>query len=376
MLRDMNRPLRIALDIRQLTGGASGDRSYLLGLLGGLLQERGGQELLLCHAPGPSGLETVPEGASLREVSAQPGWLWTPVVWPLALRLMKADVAHAQYLIPPLAPCPTVVTIHDVSFLAHPEWFPAKSLRVMRRLIPLSARRATRVVTGSEHAAGEIARLCGVRRERIAVIPYAADERFRPRDRDTCRAQVKERYGLDAPYLLAVGLLQPRKNLPRLLDAFSQVAAQVPGLTLAVVGRAGWGAQAVQERIARPDLAGKVKLLGAAPDDDLPLLYGAALALCYPSLYEGFGLPPLEAMACGTPVVASGTTSVPEVVGDAGVLVDPQNVESIADGMVRVVEDDTLREELSRRGLERAQAFSWTQCAQTHLALYRELVGS
>lgn len=371
----MERPLRIALDVRELAGGPSGDRSYLLGLLKGLLQERGQEELILCHAPGPSGLETVPERVLLQELKARPGWLWTPLVWPRALRRLQADVAHAQYLIPPVAPCPTVVTVHDVSFLAHPEWFPGRALRVMRRLIPLSARRATRVVTGSRHAAGEIARLCGVRPERITVIPYAADERFRPQDPDTCRVQVKQRYGLEGPYLLAVGLLQPRKNLPRLLEAFARVAAGEPGLTLAVVGRVGWGAEAVQERIARPDLAGRVKLLGAAPDDVLPLLYGGALALCYPSLYEGFGLPPLEAMACGTPVVVAGTTSLPEVVGDAGVRVDPCDVASIAEGIRRVVEDEALREELSRRGLQRAAAFSWTQCARRHLALYRELAG-
>jgi glycosyltransferase involved in cell wall biosynthesis len=186
---------------------------------------------------------------------------------------------------------------------------------------------------------------------------------------------VKERYALEEPYLLAVGLLQPRKNLGRLLEAFSQVAAEELGLTLALVGRTGWGAEAVQERIARPDLAGRVRLLGAAPDEDLPLLYGGALALCYPSLYEGFGLPPLEAMACGTPVVVAGTTSLPEVVGDAGVLVDPEDVASIADGIRRVVTDEGLRRELSRRGLARAAQFSWGECARRHLALYRELAG-
>jgi glycosyltransferase involved in cell wall biosynthesis len=371
--------LRVAIDARQLALGPSGDRTYLLSLLREYPALVPDWEFALCYGPagGPGdGTDDLAHNFSVHPLAASPGWLWTPVTWSRFLRRERMQVAHAQYLVPPRAPCPTVVTIHDVSFVRHPEWFPAPAVRVMRRLIPWSARWATRIITGSDHAADEIAALCRVPRAKVAVIPYAAGPQFTPGDRAAARECVAAAHGLTGPYVLAVGLIQPRKNLPRLLEAFGRMARGCDDLTLAIAGKAGPGAEAVRQQVADLGLADLVRCCGLVPDADLPELYRAAELLVYPSLHEGFGLPALEAMACGTPVVASNTTSLPEVVGDAGLLVDPLSVADIAQAMRRVLDDDGLAAQLAAAGLARARQFSWRTAAEGHLALFRELAES
>ncbi len=368
--------LKVAIDARQLAQGPSGDRTYLLSLLREYPALAPDWHFALCYGQdGPADLpaDVADDSFAVHRLPASPGWLWTPVAWPRFLRRGGMDVAHAQYLVPPRAPCPTVVTIHDVSFLRHPEWFPRQAVRVMRRLIPWSARWATRIVTGSEHAAAEIAALCHVPRAKVVVTPYAAGAEFSPGDRHTARERVAAAYGLDDRYVLAVGLIQPRKNLPRLLEAFALVARQHGDLGLAIAGRDGPEAQAVRQRVADLGLGDRIRFLGSVPEADLPELYRAAEMLVYPSLYEGFGLPALEAMACGTPVVASNTTSLPEVVGEAGLLVDPLSVGEMAQAMERVVGDADLAARLSAAGMAQARRFSWRRCAEQHLALFAEL---
>lgn len=366
----------IALDCRQLVAGASGDRSYLLGLVRELLEAPEGLRYLLCYqGPGETGLpQPLPPAARSTHFTIRPGWLWTPWAWPRVLRAERAAVAHAQYLIPPLSPCPTVCTIHDVSFLRHPEWFPARQLRIMRQLIPLSARRATRIVTGSHHAAGEITQLLGVPHERLTVIPYGPDPRYRVLPPEAVQP-VAQRYGFQGCTVLAVGLIQPRKNLPRLLEAFVTVARTDPEAQLAIVGREGWATEQVKAQVVALGLGEKVVFTGAVPDEDLPALYNAAAVLAYPSLYEGFGLPPVEAMACGTPVVASNTTSLPEVVGEAGLLVDPLDSSALAAALLQVLQDRDLATHLATAGPARVKAhFSWQRCAQAHQTLYHSLL--
>lgn len=367
---------RFALDIRQLCGGPSGDRTHLLGLLHEFAAQAPDDEFLLCLNQEPLfEPDALPEAPNLhtRVVPFRPGWLWTPVAWPRMLRQERADLAHGVYLVPPFAPCPTVVTIHDVSFMAHPEWFPRRELRLMRRLIPLSARRATRIVTGSAHAADEISRYLRVPRAKISVIPYGLSPAPRPIARNGAQALVAERYGLSGRFVLAVGLLQPRKNLPRLLEAFAQIAPAHPDVQLAVVGATGWGNEPFHARLAELALGDRVVLCGRVPDDDLWLLYRAAALLAYPSLYEGFGLPPLEAMACGTPVVASSTTAIPEVIGEAAVLCDPLDVAAMAAAMASVLDDQALAARLSDAGPARAAQFTWARAAAAYLQLFREL---
>lgn len=365
--------MRVALDVREMAAGVSGDRTYWLGLLRELREP----ELLLCYGDGEStGLGDLdPADFAIHRLPFRPGWLWTPAAWPWWLKSHGVDLAHAQYIIPPISPCPTVVTIHDVSFLTHPEWFPTRPRLLMQTLIPLSARRANKVICGSEHAAAEISLHCRVPRRKIEVIPYAADPRFRPVPADECRARVAARYGLHQPYILALGLLQPRKNLSRLIDAFAMLAPHYDGLELAMVGRSGWQAERVRERVAAMGLGERVRLVGAAADEDLPHLYGACEMLVYPSLYEGFGLPPLEAMACGAAVIAGQTSSLPEVVGDGGLLVDPRSTGALTEAIRELLDHPDRAEALRQAGLRQAARFSWSACARGHERVYRETVG-
>ena len=367
---------RFAFDIRQLCLGPSGDRTHLLGLLREFPALAAEDEFLLCLNENclhePQELPPAPN-MQVRTVPCRPGWLWTPLAWPRMLRRERVAVAHGVYLVPPLAPCPTVVTIHDVSFMAHPEWFPRRELRLMRRLIPLSARRATRIVTGSAHAADEIAQYLRVPRGKIVVIPYGPGPGAAPADGDEARARVAKRYGLRDRYVLAVGLLQPRKNLLRLLEAFAMIAPAHPEVQLAIVGATGWGHEPFHARLRELALADRVVLCGRVPDDDLRLLYRAAALLAYPSLYEGFGLPPLEAMAGGTPVIASNSTAIPEVVGEAALLFDPLDLAAMAAAMAAVLDDPALAARLSEAGPPRAAQFSWATAAAAYLRLLREL---
>lgn len=369
--------MRLALDIRQLHLGPSGDRSHLLGLLGEFGRLAPQDEFLLCldgtAGTGPTDLPAAPN-YHLRYLSARPGWLWTPLAWPRLLRREHVAVAHGVYLIPPLAPCPTVVTIHDVSFMGHPEWFPRRELRRMRVLIPLSARRATRVVTASEHAASQIVTLLRIPREKVQVIPIGVPPCVMPLDRGEARAQVAERFGLAGRYLLAVGLLQPRKNLQRLLEAFALLAPAHAELKLAVVGATGWGNEPLYQRLRELQLGDRVVLCGAVPDSELQALYRAAELLVYPSLYEGFGIPPLEAMRCGTPVAASRVTAIPEVVGDAAVLFDPLDPRDMAAAISQVLGDPTRAATLAAAGLARAESFTWRRAAEAYLELFHSLL--
>ncbi len=365
----------LAVDCRQLGHERSGDRTYLVSLLRELFALAPEQRYLLCFQRPPAGATdelALPAGVALHTLSARPGWLWTEVAWRRLLRREGAGVALAQYLVPSFAPCATIATIHDVSFMPHPEWFLPRPRRIMRVLIPNSARRATAIVTGSEHAASEIVRYCRVPREKIHVCPYAAGAQFQPLDR-AAAAACAERHGLSGRYVLAVGLIQPRKNLPRLLGAFAQIAGRHDDVTLAVVGRLGWQVEPVRAAVEALGLTARVVFCNQVPDADLPALYRAAAVFCYPSLYEGFGLPPLEAMACGTPVVASNTTSIPEVVGDAGLLVDPLSEAELAGALDRVLDSSALAEDLGARGLARAAKYSWRRCAEQHLSLCRDL---
>ncbi len=363
--------MRLALDVRELAGGASGDRTYWLGLLRELREP----DLLLCYADGEeTGLGDLdPAQFAIHRLPFRPGWLWTPVAWPRWLKARHVELAHAQYIIPPLSPCPTVVTIHDVSFITHPEWFPTRPRLLMQTLIPLSARRADKVICGSEHAAAEISLHCRIPRAKIEVIPYAADPRFVPIPLEQARARVASRYGLANPYLLALGLLQPRKNLARLIAAFATLAPRYDGLELAMVGRRGWQAEQVRERVEELGLGDRVRLVGAAEDEDLPYLYSACEMLVYPSLYEGFGLPPLEAMACGAAVIAGQTSSLPEVVGDGGLLIDPYSIAAIGAAIGELLDHPARTAALRAAGLRQAARFSWANCAREHERVYRDV---
>jgi glycosyltransferase involved in cell wall biosynthesis len=303
------------------------------------------------------------------------------------------DLLHVTYNAPPLSPCPTVVTIHDISFEHYPQFFSPRDRLILKTLAPLSARRAAHILTVSQHAKREIVERYGLSPDKITVTYEAAGEQFRPIADPASLQAVRAKYGIgDSPFALALGNLQPRKNIARLVTAFGQLVngqrSTVNGQrssetdyrlpitdnrSLVVAGKAQWRESEVFQAVQRAGLAGRVVFPGYVDDADLPALYSAAAVFVYPSLYEGFGLPPLEAMACGTPVISSNAASLPEVVGDAALLIDPNDIAALAQALHNVLAEPALHADLRRRGFDRAAQFSWQRCAAETLAVYRQV---
>jgi glycosyltransferase involved in cell wall biosynthesis len=268
-------------------------------------------------------------------------------------------------------PRATVATIHDLGYLHFPGEHPAPTRWLRRLANRWSARRATRVVAISGATRDDLVRFEGVPADKISVVHHGHAPWFAPVHDDSLIQAVRVRHRLDAPYVLFVGTLQPRKNLARLLAAFDRVAADRPDLLLALVGAAGWQPDRLRAALASVRARDRVRLLGYVDDADLPPLLSGSLGLAFPSLYEGFGLPALEAMACATPVLTANSSSLPEVVGDAALLVDPLDVGAIADGLRALADDADLRRDLGGRGLARAAGFTWQRAATETLAVLR-----
>jgi len=295
--------------------------------------------------------------------------LWEQLVQPWTLRRIGAHLVHGPAFVGPLlAPCPVVITIHDLSFIRFPTLFrPAKRL-YLTVLTRLSARRARRLIAVSAHTAAETTRLLGVPSERIDVVYHGVDPVFHPLPADEV-AVFRQRRGLPERFVLCVGTLEPRKNQTRLVEAFARIHdGQVK---LVLVGGKGWLYDELFTRVEALGLSKEIIFPGYVMNDELPLWYNAATILAYPSLYEGFGMPVLEAQACGTPVLTSNVSSLPEAAGDAASMVDPYDVEALAAELDRLLTDKLLRHELRKRGLAHASQFTWPLMAQETADVYR-----
>lgn len=283
------------------------------------------------------------------------------------------DVYHAMnYVLPPTAKAKRILSIHDLCFLRHPEWASPKIVGPFQRTIRKHAHEADKVIACSESTRREIIELLELPDDRIRVICDAADTMFQPIEPEVARKQVADLLNITFPYMLFVGTREPRKNLGNLLEAFSK--ADIPH-HLIIAGGSGWNSNDLQEQVTRLNLADKVHFTGYIHDRALfPALYSAATAFVFPSWYEGFGLPVLEAMACGCPVIASNATSMPEVGGDAALYVTPQDADAWASTLEKVCGDDALRESMGQKGIEQAKRFSWQQCAEETLNCYRSVL--
>lgn len=302
--------------------------------------------------------------------------LWfEQVAVPLAATHVRADMLHVPYFAPALwSPVPQVATILDVIPLRLPEYRGRLAVRLYMRLVARAARGATQIIAISRHGAEEIARTLGCDPARVTIVPLAAGAQFHPRDRAEAQRIVAARYGIAGPFVYYVGGLDARKNVSMLVQAVTRLRrAGGPAVQLVIAGRA----LGADPRLF-PDLDAAISTAGAGafvtridvPREDGSLLYAAATAFAYPSRYEGFGLPPLEAMACGTPVIVADATSLPEVVGDAALRVPPDDIAGWSTALWRVLADDALRADLSRRGLERAAQFSDQRTARETLMVY------
>lgn len=302
--------------------------------------------------------------------------LWEQLAQPFALQAARADLAHGlAFATPLLSRVPSVVTVYDLSFVHYPDRLPAARRWYLRLFARWSCRRARRVIAISQSTARDLAQTFGLSPERVDVAAPGVGEQFKPLPRadvDAFRAQK----GLPDRFLLFVGTLEPRKNLPLLLRAYALLPAQQrQAVPLVLAGGKGWMDGAIHATIAAHDLTNSVLLPGYLPADELPWWYNAAEALVYPSVYEGFGLPVLEALACGTPALVSDVSSLPEAVGEGGLRLPPDDVLAWAEALRRALNDPDWRAEMGSRGLAHAARFTWAGTAAQTVDSYRRALG-
>ena len=364
--------MRVAIDARKVHDFGIG--TYTRNLLRHLARmDRETEYVLLCQAM-DLGL-AAQLGPNFRAVlEPSPNYsIREQIHVPWVLRRERPDVFHApHYVLPPAVPCRSVVTIHDCIHLMFPQYLPNRAAYVYARAsMWMAARRSDLILTVSEASKRDILRFFNVPPEKIVVVYNAIDERFRATPSEEDVARVRERYQLDHGFVLYVGNIKPHKNLVRLIEAFDALRkGGFEHLKLLIIGDEISKLPALRRAVHEHKLHKHVRFLGYLPDETLAVLYRLAAVFVFPSLYEGFGLPPLEAMASGTPVVTSNVSSLPEVAGGAAVLVDPYDVRSIVDGITRVLTDPVLAAELRARGIERAREFSWERSVARTRELY------
>src|SRR4051812_45554220 len=366
--------MRIAFDGTALRPGRTGVGYYTEHLLHHLAQTATNDELIVISnraidttAPLPSRVRvaTPPRGV--------PRLVWMQTLAVTALREVEADVVHfTNGMLPLMSPVPTVVTIHDMSLRLYPRYHPARRVLLNRPLVDVAARRADAIITVSESAKRDIVRIYDLDARRVHVVHEAAAPSFQ-RVTDTAELdRVRRRYGLDERVILYVGTIEPRKNLPKLIDAFAERRRSGElQHQLVCVGPYGWLSRGIEEQIARTNLAHAINFTGYVPFEDLPALYSLAEMFVYPSMYEGFGLPVVEAMACGTPVITSAAGALAEVGGSAIEQVEHLDADALGRAIVALARSRERRQELSAAGMTRAASFSWERAAGESLEIYR-----
>lgn len=372
-LLDRKQTVRIAIDASTIST-QGGPRTYVLGLLEALLRIDRENEYIVFYND-PVHLGRFPAAREMVLPGKNPlTRLWREhVLLPLACKRERVDILHCpKSAIPYFAPCPVVVTLHDLIPIKHPETEKLAARIYWRLQIPIAARRSAFIITDSEHARQEIMADFRVAPEKIRAIMLGFDPAMIESRDAAAGAAVRGKYGLPADYILYVGTIQPRKNLDTLIEAFSLLKGKGAFAgKLVIVGRKGWLYDRLFSRIRELNLDGEVVFTGFVPDGELPFIYDGARVFVYLSLFEGFGLPPLEAMACGVPVITSNTTSLPEVVGDAGIAVPPMAVEEVAAALLRVLENEETATAMREQGRRRAKSFSWEAAARETLDIYK-----
>ena len=365
--------MRFAIDAHAIGCRLTGNEVYVRNLLANLALVGSDAEFIAyLSSSGSNGC--VPARVERRSIARNP---FVRLGFDLcqSLRRDRPDLLHVQYTAPLGCPVPVIVSVHDVSFLEHPEYFQPFRARQLRITVRRTVRAAAKVVTGSEFSRASIARAYGLEPAAIAVVPNAASPVFRPLDRKKAGHGVLSRFGISGPFLLAVGDLQPRKNQVGLIRAFASVVRRLPQFphSLVIAGKDTWFSAQVREAVHASGVADRVCFTGFVPDEDLLLLYNACELFVFPSLYEGFGLPLLEAMACGRAVACSNVSACPEVADAAAVFFDPCSTDDMARAMTDLVLDQELRARMERLGLSRAAHFSWRRTAEMMLEIYREV---
>ncbi len=367
--------MRFAIDAHAIGCRLTGNEVYVRNLLADLVPLCADAEIL-AYLSGKGVNGWVPAGVQRRSVARNP-FVRLGRDLSRQLRVDRPDLVHVQYTAPLACPVPVVVTVHDVSFLEHPEYFRPFRARQLRLTVRRTVRTAAKVITVSEFSRDAIARAYSLSREDIAVIPNAASALFRPIDEEKAAAGLRARFGIDGPVIFTVGDLLPRKNHPGLIRAFGELVRSFPQLKhrLVLAGKDTWYSPHVREAARDSGVADRIVFAGFVTDADLLLLYNACSVFVFPTFYEGFGLPVLEAMACGKAVACSNAAACPEVADAAALFFDPASTEQMVRAMADLLLDKDLRSRMGRLGLGRAAQFSWRRTAETTLRIYREVAG-
>jgi glycosyltransferase involved in cell wall biosynthesis len=367
--------MRISVDAHAIGCHLTGNEVYIRNLLRQFARLDQGNHLI-AYLSRPGAEADLPGRIQTRRVSQNP-YKRLGLDLPVLLRRDRPDVLHVQYTGPIFSVTPLVVTVHDVSYLEYPEYFTRFRSHQLRLTVKRTVKRAARVLTPSEYSRRAILRHYRLDEDKVVVVPNAVAAQFRPIEREVARGAIHRKFGIRGPFVLSVGDLQPRKNHVGLLHAFEDVLQAEPQLPhdLVFVGKETWYSRDLYRAAIRSPVWDRVHFTGFVEDDDLVRFYGACDLFVFPSFYEGFGLPILEAMACGRAVACSQLTAMPEVANAAGLLFDPGSKGEIARAMLDVLLDPELRARLERLGLQRAAGFTWEKSAARTLEVYYEVAG-
>lgn len=370
---------RIGIDYTAAVQQGAGIGRYVRQLIGALIQlDRINEYRIFAASQSPIPSPPFP----ITRIPVHDKWLvriWYRARLPLPVELVtgRVDLFHSpDFTLPPTLPgTPTLLTIHDLSFARDPASANERLRVYLSKVVPRSVRRASHVLADSQATKDDLVALWDTPPDKISVIYCGVEPRFEPVAHPDTLAAVRARYGLgERPFILSVSTIQPRKNYQRLIQAFAPLAAQHPDLSLVIAGGRGWQYEDVLAEPDRHGIGDRVRFPGFIGDADLPALYSAATVFAYPSLYEGFGLPILESMSCGTPVIASDRSSLPEVTGDAGLQADPLDVPAWTAGMEQLLTDTALRTDLIAKGRRQAKRFRWEEAAVQLLTVYERLL--
>lgn len=354
--------MKIAIDIQTTLGQKTGFGNYTQNLVGTLQKVDKTNQYILIR-PG-----------SEKDLSTPLRFWWDQVKVPRAAKKVRADILHQPCFSAPLwYQGKVIVTCHDLIALLFGKDIPFVSRLFFGQWMPYSYKGADRIIAVSESTKKDLIKLLKIPEEKIKVIPEAAGEHFKPVKEKKLIEKVRRKYGLGKNYILHVGTLNPRKNLEFLIDVFAEIVKKNPNLNLVITGKKGWYYEGMFRLVRHFTLEGRVKFTGYVDDSDAPTLYSGALLFAFPSLYEGFGLPPLEAMSCGVPVISSNTSSMPEIIGEAGILINPKDKKGWVRAILNVLGNPGLQKEMIKKGLIQAEKFSWEDIARKTISVYERV---
>jgi glycosyltransferase involved in cell wall biosynthesis len=377
--------MRIGIDAHAIGARQGGNETYISNLIKSLAEIDGDNlyTIYLANAGAAAqwreGFTNRYKNFSVRLLPPPTPLVRVPVYLAYELFRRPVDVLHVQYTAPPFCSIPIVAMIHDLAFERMPETFTRRGSFQLKLTVRWTAKKAAKIATVSEYSRQDLLNIYNLPPEKVVVTYNGVESRFTPQPSVPDEAEeIRRRFGVSRDFLLAVGSLQPRKNLVRLIRAYARLRVEREDFRpqLVIVGRKLWLANEIFDEVKRQPWADDIILTGYVTDEDLPALYRAARALVYPSLFEGFGLPPLEAMACGTPVVTSDVSSLPEVTGGAALLIDPNDERALAAALIEIVSDERLRAELREKGIAQAKKFTWREAAEKTLSLYQQAYDS